>query len=76
MIVYIEALHHPHALRARLEADGWTLTAASAGGLLARHRDLPDEPALRRRLNALGLLTSPGVRIEFRPPGRWAAPKA
>jgi hypothetical protein len=76
MTVYIESVQHLHAIRARLEANGWTLTAASAGGLLARHRDLPDERTLRMRLHALGLLTSSGLRMEFRPPGRWADPEA
>jgi hypothetical protein len=73
MTVYIQALHHPQTTRARLEADGWTLAPADEGGLLACHPGLPDEGALRKRLNALGLLTSSGVRMEFRPVGRGAA---
>ena len=76
MTVYIKSLHPGHAIRVRLEADGWTLIPADEGGLLARHRDLQDEKALRQRLDALGLLTSPGVRMEFRPAGRGAPPNA
>jgi len=70
MTVYIDSVRYLDTVRTQLEADRWSFAAADEGGLLARHPDLQDEWALRERLNTLGLLTSSGVRIEFRPSGR------
>jgi hypothetical protein len=41
------------------------VTVGQGGLLSATHRDVPDEDAARRRLEALGLLTTASVRIDF-----------
>ena len=66
MRIYIELLRHREAVYCLLSEDGWRLDEANSG-FTANHPAVRDEPAARNRLSALGLLTSPSVRIEFGP---------
>ena len=66
MRIHIELLRHPAAVRGLMREGGWRLHK-TASGYCAEHPDAADESATRRRLQELGLLTSPAVRIEFRP---------
>jgi hypothetical protein len=54
-------------LRRILQADGWLLESGRGDAFLAGHPGVADEAAARGRLARLGLLTSPGLRIEFLP---------
>jgi hypothetical protein len=63
--VYLKALWHPERLREALLSDGWGLEEKAAGAFLAEHPEAQDEPAVRRRLWRLGLLTSRSLCIEF-----------
>jgi hypothetical protein len=54
-------------LRRILQADGWTLEGGRGDSFFAENPGVPDEAAARRRLNRLGLLTSPRLRIVFLP---------
>ena len=67
MRIHIELLSHPTAVRGLMREGGWRLHK-TADGYSAEHPDAADESATRRRLQELGLLTSPAVRIEFLPP--------
>lgn len=47
-----------------LTRDGWALED-ERDALWVSHPDVPDEATARNRLNRLGILTSPTLRIEF-----------
>jgi len=64
--IHIEVLHQRHAIRELLREHGWRLDKDN-GGFAARHPAVHDQAAARQNLQALGLLTSAAVRIEFRP---------
>jgi hypothetical protein len=67
MMLNIELLGSPDRLRERLLHDGWKLEEMRDGSVQARHAEVPNEVAARKRLCKLGLLTSGQVRVEFRP---------
>jgi hypothetical protein len=52
----------------RLERDGWRLEAGAAQPLSACHPEVATQADARRRLHALGLLTSASLRVEFSHP--------
>src|SRR5262249_55413924 len=66
MRIHIKLLRHPRAVRELMRVGGWRLHE-TAGGLCAVHPGAADESAARRRLQELGLLPPPAVRIDFRP---------
>jgi hypothetical protein len=66
MKVHIHALRHHESVRRLLLTHGWRLDGAGKS-YSARHPAVRDQAAARSRLNDLGLLTSPAVRIEFDP---------
>ena len=65
MRLQIQLLGREEAVKHRLQSDGWELKAESSETLSARHAAVDNEPAARRRLHSLGLLTSANLRIEF-----------
>src|SRR5262249_3611220 len=65
MKVRIQLLYRGEVVTMRLLHDGWRLTAESINTLTASHVAVDTEPAARRRLNRLGLLTSACMRIAF-----------
>ena len=67
MTIHIEFLHQRQALRQLLREHGWRLDKEN-GGFAAEHPAVQDQAAARHHLQALGLLTSGAVRIEFGPP--------
>jgi hypothetical protein len=67
MDLRIRPLGDPAPVREALQDDGWTLDPQPDGSFLASNADVPDEAAARRRLDALGLLTSNAVQIDFQP---------
>jgi hypothetical protein len=67
MKVLVQPRHEDAGLGAILRDDGWAVKVGPDGVLSATHPDVPDEEAARGRLEALGLLTSPSVSIEFPP---------
>ena len=48
-----------------LRGDGWDLRSGPGGAVEGTHPDVPDEAAARNRLDDIGLLTSPALRIRF-----------
>ena len=66
MTIHIEVLHQRHAIRELLREHGWRLHKESSG-FAAEHPAVPNQAAARQNLQALGLLTSSAVRIEFVP---------
>jgi hypothetical protein len=68
MIVRVELLGQAEAVRDLLLADGWEVESGPEHSLLISHPGVPDEEAARERLDRLGLLTSPSLRIDFEPP--------
>jgi hypothetical protein len=62
--IYIEPLRLREAVRDMLLQHGWRLHGDD-GGYTAHHRAVRDAPTARQKLQALGLLTSSSVRIEF-----------
>jgi hypothetical protein len=66
MKIYIEPLRHPESIQNLLEEHGWRLDRMR-DGYTAQHLAVRDEAAARHSLQALGLLTSASVRIEFPP---------
>jgi DNA-binding response OmpR family regulator len=67
MMLSIELLSSPDRLREQLRQDGWELEDFPDGSLRARHVEVPNQVAARRRLRELGLLTSASLRVEFPP---------
>ena len=65
MRVRIQSLQGSEAFAVALRKDGWAVESGQGGTLSARHPQVPDESAARRRLHGLGLLTSGSLRIEF-----------
>jgi hypothetical protein len=65
MKLRIELLHQGEATKDRLQRDGWKLKAESSDTPSAWHAAVDSEPAARRRLYGLGLLTSATLRVEF-----------
>jgi hypothetical protein len=65
MRLKIQLLGRGEAVKHRLQHDGWKLKAESSDTLSACHAAVDSEPAARRRLHSLGLLTSVTLRIEF-----------
>jgi len=68
MIVHVRLLEHAEAVQVLLLRDGWTVESQADGSLTISHPQVPDEQAARDRLDRLGLLTSPAVRLDFEPP--------
>ena len=75
MKIHIELLRQQAAVRELLREEGWRLDK-TASGYSAEHPDATDASTARQNLQALGLLTSAAVRIEFPPPRRAPAPAA
>jgi hypothetical protein len=68
MRVRIEILHDCENFRKLLKHHGWRFDRAGGKATyLVRHPTITDEASARSRLNDLGLLTSPALRIEFFP---------
>jgi hypothetical protein len=65
MRLKIQLLGRGEAVKQSLQRDGWKLKAKSSDTLSACHAAVDSEPAARRRLHSLGLLTSATLRIEF-----------
>src|SRR6516164_776292 len=65
MRLRIQLLHQREAVKDCLQRDGWNLEGESRDTLSACHAAVGSEPAARRRLHKLGLLTSANLRIEF-----------
>ena len=65
MRLRIQLLRQGAAVKDLLQRDGWKLQAESVDTLSAYHPAVDGEPAARRRLHGLGLLTSAILRIEF-----------
>jgi hypothetical protein len=65
MRLRIQLLHRREVVKDRLLRDGWELKTESADTLSASHVAVDSEPAARRRLHGLGLLTSAILRVEF-----------
>src|SRR5262249_26096527 len=65
MRLRIQLLQQGEAVKDRLQRDGWKLKDESSETLSACHAAVDSEPAARRRLNGLGLLTSATLRNEF-----------
>jgi hypothetical protein len=72
--IRVELLGQARRVRDALSRNGWALSGLG-NRVIATHPEVPDEGTARTRLNALGLLTSGSVRIEFLPgfPRRLAA---
>jgi hypothetical protein len=70
--IRIEFLGAAARLEEARRSDGWQLTGTGPGGVSASHGEVPDEATARRRLDRLGLLTAPRLRVEF-PLGRGVA---
>ena len=68
MRLRIQLLHQREAVKDCLQRDGWNLKGESRDTLSACHAAVDSEPAARRRLHSLGLLTSATLRIEFQRP--------
>ncbi len=66
MKVHIQTLRGRNSIRRLLLKHGWKLDRPG-GDYFACHPAADDEEAARSRLDDLGLLTSPAVRIEFDP---------
>jgi hypothetical protein len=66
MRIHVEVLHQRHAIRHLLRENGWRLDKENKG-FAAEHPAVHDQAAARKNLQALGLLTSAAVRIEFGP---------
>jgi hypothetical protein len=68
MNVHIEMLHHREGIRKLLHDHGWRLDRAEGEATYsARHPTVTDQATARDQLNAVGLLTSPALRITFVP---------
>jgi hypothetical protein len=68
MKLHIEMLHDREGILKLLRKHGWRLgRAGSEASYLARHPTVTDQTTARDRLNAVGLLTSSALRIEFGP---------
>jgi hypothetical protein len=65
MKLHIEMLQNGQAIGEMLREHGWRLDKAGASSYLAVHPDVVDQATARHRLHALGLLTSPALRINF-----------
>ena len=63
--IYVRSRRESHSILKALEKDGWELERQGEDTLVAGHRLVRDEPAARRRLHELGLLTSGMLHIEF-----------
>jgi hypothetical protein len=70
MNLHILVLRSLNTIMEVLQADGWTVVSEGKDGVRARHPAVPDEVTARRRLQHLGLLTSPALRVRFIPGGR------
>jgi hypothetical protein len=64
MFIRFHSLRDPAGLIRALRGDGWDLEGESDWAVTASRPDVLDE-ATARRLNDLGLLTSPALRIHF-----------
>ncbi len=66
MRVQLSPLRHGNDYRVALRKDGWlVLGADSAECIEVIHPEVADQSAARARLDRLGLLTSPFLRIRF-----------
>jgi hypothetical protein len=68
MIVHLEMLHNRETIRELLRQHGWRLDRTdSETSYSAQHPTVTDQQSARARLNAVGLLTSSSLRIDFVP---------
>jgi hypothetical protein len=65
MNVHLTLLGHAAGLQENLLRDGWKVEPQLDSSLTISHPKAPDEQAARNRLDRLGLLISPAVRIGF-----------
>ena len=65
MFTRFHFLRDPAGPLQALRGDGWDLRSGPGGGVEGTHPDVADEGEARERLDGLGLLTSPGLRIHF-----------
>jgi hypothetical protein len=65
MRVQIQVLQPEPDFQNLLQSDGWQISIAPDGSMLAVHPAVVSEPGARARLNRLGLLTSVKLRIHF-----------
>ena len=65
MHVRIQSLRGSEAFAVALRKDGWAVEPGQGGTLCARHPEVPNQRAARRRLHGLGLLTAKSLLIEF-----------
>jgi hypothetical protein len=65
MRLHIEMLRNCQAIGEALREQGWCLDKAGASSYSAVHPDVVDQATARHHLHALGLLTSPALRIHF-----------
>jgi hypothetical protein len=65
MFLHLELVTNDAEVRAALSRDGWRLEQPLNGDLQATHPAVDTELAARTRLDRVGLLISPRVRIRF-----------
>jgi hypothetical protein len=65
MLVRFHFLREPAGMIQALRHDGWDLAGEADWAVKASHPGVADEDEARERLNGLGLLTSPALRIHF-----------
>ena len=65
MKLHLRLIRKQDLIEKALRADGWRLERQSADWFTAHHPLVGDESTARFRLNALGLLTSASLQIEF-----------
>jgi hypothetical protein len=65
MRLHIEVLRNSAAIGETLRRHGWRPHQAGAASYAAAHKDVVDQVTARHQLQALGLLTSPALRIRF-----------
>jgi hypothetical protein len=63
--VHFGLLRNGDAIGATLRRHGWRLHKTGAASYSAVRKDVVDQATARRQLHALGLLTSPALRIHF-----------
>jgi hypothetical protein len=67
MNIEIQLLRQRETIRGLLRAHGWRLDQKPDHHCSASHPEVTDQAAARAHLEALGLLTSGSLRIDFGP---------
>jgi hypothetical protein len=65
MILHIEPVRKSEGIHELLCSHGWRLEQLSGTTYSAQHPAVTDQASARQKLHALGLLTSPAVRIDI-----------